>query len=520
MGTVSTTLPSDGQTIDASDVNTPINAILAEFNGNIDNDNIKTAANISGSKLGAATTPLSVLDADGKGGWITGVLAAPNTITNNGNRSYDLVFNTVDYTDELSAGMRLRLTRTVSAPTQCADLESGSSQYFNKTSPNKCTFTDDFNAGAWIKLESYAQGTIISRYNGTSGWLMDVDSSGRVRMIGYNAGAGNFSFVSSTQSIPLNKWVHVAGQLDMSAFTATTTTSFIMIDGVDVPCTVARSGTNPTALVQAGNLEVGSANATNFFDGKLAQVFYTTAKVTQATLKTFMSQTLTGAETSMGSCYSLSNSITDLNTTTPNDLTPQGSAVATSVDSPFGNYLGGTLEYAIITKTAFSTNTTLTVQVPEGCAIPTSGGVSAVAYSTHKAPYGMPVEEDKWTLDMYYAAQLTGSTSTTQSNIAGAVQSFPVGSWEITYETDFSTTGNAGADYRLWISSSTAGNAIRTVFINTVFVTTYGHYQFMRDSMMVNLPSATTYYLVQDATGVITSGTLNTLQIKARLTYL
>lgn len=42
MATVSTTLPSDGQTIDASDVNTPINAILSEFNGNIDDNNIKT----------------------------------------------------------------------------------------------------------------------------------------------------------------------------------------------------------------------------------------------------------------------------------------------------------------------------------------------------------------------------------------------------------------------------------------------------------------------------------------------
>ena len=51
MGTISTTLPSDGQTIDASDVNTPFNAILAGVNGNLDDDNIKTGANISGAKL-------------------------------------------------------------------------------------------------------------------------------------------------------------------------------------------------------------------------------------------------------------------------------------------------------------------------------------------------------------------------------------------------------------------------------------------------------------------------------------
>lgn len=63
MGTISTSLPADGQTIDASDVNTPINAILAEFNGNIDNDNIKSSANINGSKLADGTVSHEKLDA-------------------------------------------------------------------------------------------------------------------------------------------------------------------------------------------------------------------------------------------------------------------------------------------------------------------------------------------------------------------------------------------------------------------------------------------------------------------------
>lgn len=70
MGTVSTTLPSDGQTIDAADVNTPINAILSEFNGNIDNDNIKSAAAISGSKLADSTVTSSKVDFGGSGAGI------------------------------------------------------------------------------------------------------------------------------------------------------------------------------------------------------------------------------------------------------------------------------------------------------------------------------------------------------------------------------------------------------------------------------------------------------------------
>jgi len=391
-------------------------------------------------------------------GWIdtlgTTTFPVPDTVTNNGNRSYDLVFNSTDLTDDVSAGQRLRLTRTVSAPTQCADLESGSSQYFNKTSPNKLTFTDDFVCSAWVKLESYTSAFIVSRYNGTSGWGFYLNSSGQVLMTGFNAGASNQSTITSYQSLPLNKWVHVTAQLDMSTFTATTTTSYVMIDGVDVPCSVTRGGTNPTALVQAGNLEIGAGNGgTNPFDGKIAQVAIFNAKVTQATMRGYMSQGLSGSETSLASAYSLSNSITDLNTTTPNDLTAQGGALATNVDSPFGSYLGGTLDYGIITKTAFSTNTTLTVQVPEGCAIPTSGGVSAVAYSTQAIPYLFPKASSRWgILTLIKVEHIQSSpVSNTWYNLTstsgvtgGNVINVPIGDWTCGYITNLNS-GRAGS---------------------------------------------------------------------------
>lgn len=374
--------------------------------------------------------------------------ATPDTVTNNGNRSYDLVFNSTDLTDTVSPGMRLKMTRTVTAPTQCADLELSSSQYFDKSSPAGTTFTDDFVCGAWIKLESYGGGndqTIVSRYNGTSGWRFSIDANtGTVTLWGYNAGSSNYSIVRSYQSIPLNKWVHVAAQLDMSAFTATSTTSYIMFDGVDVPASVIRAGTNPTALVQAGNLQVGRDNTTDYFDGKLAQVFYSSAKITQANVKTLMSQGLTASlisTHSIVSAYSLSNAITDLNTTTANNLTAQGSAVATATDSPFagGNvteFTDGTTEFGIVTKTAFSTNTTLTVQVPEGYAIPTSGGVSAVSYSTHKVPYGFPSQKDKWRISSLHRTV----DSTTSNATYGAFQSggwamvAPIGAWDIGWQ--------------------------------------------------------------------------------------
>lgn len=50
MGTISITTPSDGQTIDASDVTTPLNTIVAEINGNLDSNNI-TDGGITSAKL-------------------------------------------------------------------------------------------------------------------------------------------------------------------------------------------------------------------------------------------------------------------------------------------------------------------------------------------------------------------------------------------------------------------------------------------------------------------------------------
>lgn len=387
-------------------------------------------------------------------GW-TELPVNPSTVTANGNRSYDLVFNGTDLTGTLSPGMRLKTTRLVTAPTQCTSL-NGTNQYYSKSSPNGMTFTDDFVVSAWVKLNSYgANSYIASRYNGTSGWNFAIDSSGRVALWGNNGGGVNFSQITSFQSIPLNKWVHISAQLDMSAFTATTTTSYVMIDGVDVPASVSRGGTNPTALVQAGDLNIGASNANGFFPGKIAQVAIYNAKVTQANIRATISQGLSGTETSLISAYSFNNSITDLNTTNANNLTANGSAVATNADSPFSiNSFGtatGTTDYAIIQKATFSTNTTLTVQVPEGNTIPTSGGVSAVSYSTQKAPYGMPIERSKWRISTNL---LTNNYTTSNANY-GAFSSgqysitVPIGSWDVGQRGGYLNATNTSVYFNL-----------------------------------------------------------------------
>jgi hypothetical protein len=64
MSTISVSLPSDGDTIDVADYNTPINTIVNAINGGLDNANIKTAAAITGSKIADATVTNSKLSLD------------------------------------------------------------------------------------------------------------------------------------------------------------------------------------------------------------------------------------------------------------------------------------------------------------------------------------------------------------------------------------------------------------------------------------------------------------------------
>lgn len=421
-----------------------------------------------------------VTGAGGSQGWESG-LPAPDTITYNGDRNYTLVFNGADHTDIVSPNMLLRATRTVTAPTQCADLEASSSQYFNDTTPAGTTFTDDFVAGGWVKLESYGSGgnTVVGRYNGTSGWILRIGAlgagDGRIQLIGFNAGSANFSCVVSRTSIQLNRWTHIAAQLDMSAFTATSTTSYVMIDGEDHTAFVQRGGTNPTALVQAGDLSVGANNSggfTEFFDGKLSNVWYSSAKITQANVQTLISQSITSAQCtthSIVSAWTFNNTLNDVNTTSANNLTAQNSAAATNADTPFSGGSGGTQEYAKVETTAFSTNTTMTVRVPEGYAIPTTGGISAMGYSSQAAPYGFPG------MTPVIAMRQLNVTATATSIVAvdGLTITFNALAntrYKITFQPGVGISeDNSGAQARIGIAlgSVSAANLIQESFMTT-----------------------------------------------------
>lgn len=464
MGTISLSLPSDGNTIDASDVNTPFNTISAVINGNLDDDNIKTGANISGTKLGALTTPLTVLDANGRGGWITG-LTAPTSITALGNRSYSIV-HPASVATYKTPGFRNRYIRTITAPTQCAGLESGSSQYFSKTSPAGMTFTDDYTVMAWVKLESYTTGGIMARRNGnTEGWSLVITSTGQVQAGAYRIAANN-SETLSYQSIPLGKWVHIAATTDLSG-----TSVLIYIDGVLVPSATTITGTI-TAIVQGTTaLVVGASPSagSNPFDGKIAQAAVFNAVLSAATIRSYMSQGLSGSETNLASAYSFNGVITDLNTSNANNLTAQGSALATDLDTPFTQtqvgITAGTENYSITTLIS-SDGLTETVQVPEGCTIPTSGGVSAVSYSTQKVPYGFPGQRIKWQISTLWGLITTKATATNViDNSLQPTITCPIGEWNVTLQgvIDVANSGNCQVIGSLSTSSTAHTTAYGTI---------------------------------------------------------
>lgn len=431
MPVITVTLPADGGSANAASVDTPLTTIVNLLNGGLDHDNMVDGG-ITGAKLAAATVTPDKLTSSTLSGWAP-LSQAPNTVAALGNRSYNLTFSGIDFTSILSPGMRLKLTRSVAAPSQCT-LLNGTSQYFSRASASLTglSFTDTFTCSAWVKLTSYAAAFIISRRTAaTSGWDLEVSASGQIQILGLNA--SSYRGLFSTQALPLNKWVHVAGAFQMS-----TNSGALYIDGIAVPSTAVTSG-SPTSLIQSGDLCVGSqtSGGSAWFPGEIAQAAVYSAVLTSSTILAAATQTLAGTETNLVSAYSFNGVITDLNRTNANDLTANSSAVATQADSPFAQgATAGLLEYGIIQSAALiSTNTVLTVQAPEGSAIPTSGGISAASYATVKDPYLFPLTKQKWTIVSRYLARASKlpPANLTAYNLGGEQITVPIGAWRLGY---------------------------------------------------------------------------------------
>ena len=368
------------------------------------------------------TNPSYLEKADG---WQKG-LPAVSSVTANGNRSYTVAFAS-DVSGTLSEGMRLRTTRTV-ASTQNAFSLDGSNDYYNKTSPTGLSFTTTFTCSAWVYLTSYAEVGIIARRNAdTEGWSFGINSNGQLSLVGLRIAANNKS-ITSYQSIPLGKWVHVAACIDMTA--GDTAAQIMWIDGVSVPRFYSLTGT-ATAIVQGTTaLVVGALKSagTGPFPGYIDQAAVFSSQLSDATIKAMMHQGLTGSESTLVSAYA-NGSTTDLNTTNANNLTAQNGAT-TVASAPWGNRgLSTTLDYELVMKVS---GTDVTVQVPEGVTIPTTGGITSVAYSTFANPYGFVSDKGRWEIRTQVSTSITtaAAVSGTMNFYSGAFQlTVPTGKW-------------------------------------------------------------------------------------------
>lgn len=438
------------------------------------------------------------------------LLNSPVTsVTNNGQRNYDLTVSS-DPTGFITPGMRIRTTRTTPVPVQSTTL-NGTTQYLSKTSPTGMGFTDDFTVMIDIKTPSSIPSStayVVSMSSSTpNGWALRWETDGSVSLYGF-AGSGNYSYVRTVQSLPLDRQIRIVACLDMSAFTATSTTSWIMIDDMSVPCYVSRAGSNPTALVSGGNLEIGSYGGGTFkFAGQVAQVGIFNAKITQATARTYTGQTLTGLETSLVSGYTLSNSLTDLNTTNANNLTATGSPVMTTADAPWGKQGDGTVssvyDYAIVQKV---TSSNINVQVPEGCTITTaSGGLSSISYSSIKVPYNFPASKRKHSI-LYVNKYISGPINAVSYTNIAIIFTTPIGSWNIktaaAYQAYYSGTAST-TGFNVTLSTNTT---TQTLYDTTKAYIGWGNYfdAVYAIEKPVELDVSTTYYVLLFNIGSVT----------------
>ncbi len=472
---------------------------------------ITQSLNQDGTLITQAVRDALNLDSGSSDGW-TPFGYSLTSITALGNRSYTAVVSGTDTTGVTSVGQRLKLPRTVTAPTQCTDLESGSSQYWTKATPTgtPTSFTDDWSAMAWIKLESYtgSRQIIINRSDYTNqGFGLAIDSSGRLEAASFRIAANN-SVTTSYQSVPLNKWVHVAVTSDLSGASVLT-----YIDGVLVPSLTTISGTI-TALVQySGDLRIGalSSAASQYFDGKIAQVgLFSSTVLSAATIRSYMGQTLTGSETNCIGAWSFNGVATDL-TATANNMSASGSAGYVTTDTPFTNPVtgtsvtAGTTNYGIIMAQTFSTNTTYTIQIPEGETLPTTGGIGTVSYSTQKTPYGFPGAKTKWEmLAIFYNMSSTYGAGIAQ--IGSAQISVPAGNWNVGVRATIVATSNPVSTLFIGLSNTpTANEDLNYLTYFNTQVATIGYMHPWHMSKNVDLSSATNYYIQRTGNANMTS---------------
>lgn len=398
-------------------------------------------ANQDGTLITQAVRDALALGTSSTTGWEVGSLPNVTSIVANGNRSYTLT-HASSIASIITPGFRRRFTRTVAANTYMGGLMNGSSHYFTKTSPSGTlgTVTNNFTIEAVVQPTSYQNGTIAARADaaGNNAITLKINASGQVECAVQNGGAANYRIVATYQSLPLNKKTHVA-----ASWTGGTVVTYF--DGVSVPVGAATTGgTAPTTAGTGGDFSIGrkGASSSEYAPGYISNVAVFDAVLTPTVIKQHATIKLLGNEPNCIGAWSLDNTAND-QSSAANHLTAQGGVGFTAGMSPFGNNgVSSTLEYGL-TMSVSADGLTEVVQCPEGCALPTTGGISASAYSTMANPFGWVGDKGRWAVQAWnnLGAPASGSIAGTWSNIPGLQIYVPVGTWKL--NSTCTVTGNS-----------------------------------------------------------------------------
>jgi hypothetical protein len=361
-------------------------------------------------------------------GWRKG-LPAVSSVTYILNGGQTMTFAS-DVSGILQPGMRIRTTRSVRAPSQLPAF-NGSTQYLVKTSPTGLlgSITNNITIMGWVLPTNYQDSILAARLDAAvaNGFRFQLDGTGRLTF-GYWNGAGNARIFSTYKAVNIFKRSHIA-----LTFSSTGPAVKFYLNGEEIAgYQVSSTGTNPTTFGTGGDFALGrnGANSNFYWAGYFSDVNIYNAVLDINTIRNYMTYSPTGAEANCIGSWDLNNRLTD-QSSVGNNLTAVGGP-AFETGTPYGDKARtATLDYALVTAVSGSV---VNVQVPEGCIIPVNG-ISEVAYSTEKTPYGWITDESRWAIYALFGMDLNtaGPVSNTWYSTGPIVQYLPVGTWDVEF---------------------------------------------------------------------------------------
>lgn len=158
----------------------------------------------------------------------------------------------------------------------------------------------------------------------------------------------------------------------------------------------------------------------------------------------------------------------------------------------------------------FSTNTTYTIQIPEGETLPTTGGIGTVSYSTQDTPYGFPKDSGKWDIEFILNTAVTTASNATFAAMTGMNFTVPTGAWDIGWLSSIAVTAVINLYFTLSDTSQTGLTATTSDRrLQTHLLGTSGASSNSGDVHLTsprNLSSATTFTMY--SLGATTTGTI------------